>query len=226
MSFLDGLLSQALAITGTFNPKIAIILFLLCSIGEFGFALPYILETIWLMAGYNLSVGTSSWVDVLLIWLVAQAGRQTGSTALYYSGRLGMIPLTRLYKRYIEPRLPKRQIIPAGIAKIISNPSPFSVAIARLVGLRIPAALTMSARQRLLHLSLGVLLSSIIWDGIYLIVGATVGRTTVIKPTSMLLYSLGGLTALYLITLGVRYLYNKSRSAKNKAAAQSNSEHS
>jgi membrane protein DedA with SNARE-associated domain len=86
-------------------------------------------------------------------------------------------------------------------------------------------ALTMSVRQRLLHLSLGVLLSSIIWDGVYLIVGATVGKTVVIKPTSMLLYSLGGLTALYLITLGVRYLYTRSRFSKNKATVQSDNEH-
>ena len=72
---LSGLLSQALEITSTFNPKIAIILFLLCSIGEIGFTLPYILETIWLIAGYQLGIGTLSLPDLLEIWLVAQAGR-------------------------------------------------------------------------------------------------------------------------------------------------------
>ena len=166
------LLSQALEITSTFNPQIAIILFLFCLIGEIGFTLPYILETIWLLAGYHLVVGTLSSSDLLLIWLVAQAGRQTGSLVLYYSAALGLGPLRKFYRRFIEPRVPKKQFIPAGIAKIIANPSPFSVAIGRLIGLRVPMAITMSARQKLSHLALGVLLSSIVWDGIYLIVGA------------------------------------------------------
>lgn len=212
---LSGLLSQALEITSTFNPKIAIILFLLCSIGEIGFALPYILETIWLLAGYQLGTGTLSVTDLLLIWLVAQAGRQTGSLVLYYSALLGFSPLKKFYKKSIEPRLPKRQIIPPAIIKSITHPSAFSVAMGRLIGLRIPMAVTMGASHRLLHLSLGVLLSSVIWDGIYLVVGRTVGSTMVPKPQYMLFYSLGGLTGLYLATLGIRYLWRR-RSSKRK----------
>jgi len=205
MNWTD-LLSRATEITSNFNLEISIILFLLCSIGEVGFALPYILETIWLLAGYQLTQGTLQPVDLLLIWLVAQAGRQTGSLALYFSGRLGMLPLKKIYKKYVEPRMPKRQIIPAWAAKRIKNPSPFSVAIGRLVGLRVPMALAMSAVHKLPHLALGVILSSIIWDGAYLIIGATVGTagsSIVSEPQYMLLYSLGGLTAVYLITLGV-----------------------
>jgi membrane protein DedA with SNARE-associated domain len=214
---LSGLLYQALEITSTFNPKIAIILFLLCSIGEIGFALPYILETIWLLAGYQVASGTLPPWDLFKIWLVAQAGRQTGSFVLYYSAVLGMAPLKRFYKRFIEPRMPRRQFIPAGIARWAANPSPFSVAVARLVGLRVPMALTMSVRQRLSHLALGVLISSIIWDGLYLIIGGTVGPKVVPEPQYMLLYSIAGLTILYLIILGVRYML-RSRSQKNRSS--------
>jgi membrane protein DedA with SNARE-associated domain len=206
---LTGILSQALEVTSTFNPKIAIILFLLCSIGEIGFALPYILETIWLLAGYQLATGSLNAPDLLLIWLVAQAGRQTGSLVLYYTAVLGLGPLKKLYKKYIEPRMPKRQIIPQFIARGITHPSTISVAIGRLMGLRIPMALTMGASHRLLHLALGVLLSSVIWDGVYLIVGSTVGATMMPKPQYMIFYSLGGLTALYLLTLGIRFLWRK-----------------
>jgi membrane protein DedA with SNARE-associated domain len=214
---LSGLLSQALEITSTFNPRIAIILFLLCCIGEIGFALPYILETIWLIAGYQLARGTLPFPDLLLIWLVAQAGRQTGSLVLYYSGVLGLTPIKKFYHRHIEPKLPKRQIIPPGIVKSLANPSPFSIAMGRLVGLRIPMALTMSARQKLSHLALGVLLSSIIWDGVYLIIGGTLGPKVVPQPEYILLYSLGGLTVLYLVTLGVRY-FMRRRAARKKLA--------
>jgi membrane protein DedA with SNARE-associated domain len=215
---LDSILAQVLEITGTFNPKIAIILFLLCAIGEVGFALPYILETIWLMAGYQLSQGNLSPLDILYIWLIAQAGRQTGNIGLYYSGMVGMIPLRKLYRKYIQPRLPKKQILPPGLIKHLTNPSPFSVAVSRLIGLRIPAAVTMGARHQLSHLSLGVLLSSIVWDSVYLILGVTVGNVLP-NPIHMFWYSLGGLTFIYLITVGIRYLLRLRRSkAKTKSA--------
>jgi membrane-associated protein len=215
----ESLLSQAVNITSTFNLKLALILYFLCAIGEVGFALPYILETIWLLAGFQLAQGQISVQEVFYFWLIAQAGRQTGSLALYYSGILGMIPLKKLYYRYIQPRLPKKQLISPSIMKYLTNPSPFSIAIARLLGLRIPMALTMSLKHKLSHLVLGVLLSSIIWDGIYLIVGRVVGATVVPKPLNMLIYSLAGLTGLYLITLGIRHLF-RLRSTKKNAAQQ------
>jgi membrane protein DedA with SNARE-associated domain len=214
------LLSQALEITSTFNFKIAIILFLLCSIGEIGFALPYVLETIWLLAGYQLGTHTLFPVDLLKIWLVAQAGRQTGSLVLYYSGRLGMRPLTRLYKRYIEPNLPKRQIIPAGLIKHLTNPSPLSIAMGRLIGLRFPMALTVSARKRLANLALGVLISSIVWDGVYLIIGSILGPKVVPEKQNILLYSIAGLTLLYLTIIGTRLLIKYLISQKKKPAAE------
>jgi membrane protein DedA with SNARE-associated domain len=215
---MNALLSQALEITGAFNLKIAVILFLLCSIGEIGFALPYVLETIWLLAGYQLGTHTLLPVDLLKIWLVAQAGRQTGSLILYFSGVLGMRPLRKFYKRFIEPKLPKRQFIPAGLVKHLTNPSPFSIAIGRLVGLRIPMALTVSARHKLTNLVLGVILSSIIWDGVYIIIGSILGPKVVPERQYILLYSVGGLTVLYLSIIGVRYLVKYLRSQKKKTA--------
>jgi membrane-associated protein len=212
----NGLLSQVVDITSTFNPKLALILYLLCAVGEVGFALPYILETVWLLAGFQLAQGQISPQEVFYFWLIAQAGRQTGSIALYYSSMLGMVPLKKLYWKYIQPRLPKRQFISPSIMKHLTNPSPFSIAIARLIGLRIPMAVTMSLKHKLSHLVLGVLLSSIIWDGIYLILGRTVGAAVAPKPLNMLIYSLAGLTGLYLLTLGIRYLF-RLRSAKKKA---------
>lgn len=216
---LSGLLSQVLTATSSFNLKIAIILFLLCSIGEIGFALPYVLETIWLLAGYQLGTGDLQLLDLLKIWLVAQAGRQTGSLVLYYSAILGLMPLKKLFKKYIEHWLPKRQLIPSSISKYLTNPSPISIAIGRLVGLRIPMALTMGARQNLLHLALGVLISSIIWDGIYIIIGRTVG-SVLPKTEFMVLYSVGGLTLVYISVLVIRHKISQRQAAKKKASVE------
>ena len=216
---LSGLLSQVLTATSSFNLKIAILLFLLCSIGEIGFALPYVLETIWLLAGYQLGTGDLQLGELLKIWLVAQAGRQTGSLVLYYSAVLGLAPLKKVYKKYIESRLPKRQFIPASITKHLTNPNPISIAIGRLVGLRIPMALTMGARQKLLHLALGVLISSIIWDGIYIIIGRTVG-SVLPKTEFMVLYSVGGLTIVYISVLVIRHKISQRQEAKRKSVAE------
>ncbi len=218
---LSALLSQVLEVTSSFNPKIAAILFILCAIGEVGFALPYVLETMWLLAGYNVAQGTLHPLDLLYMWLIAQAGRQTGSLALYYSSMLGMIPIRKFYRKYIESRIPKKLTVPPSIAKSLSNPSPFSISMGRLIGLRIPMAVTMSVKQKLSTLVLAVLLSSIVWDGIYLILGSTVGGRIIPQAQSkyMVLYSLAGLTVLYVITLLIRYLW-RFRSAKGKSANQ------
>ncbi len=205
--WLQTLSTQVLDVTGSLNLKIALILFFLCLLGEVIIALPYFLEIIWLAAGYQLVQGNLTALNLLYIWLAAQAGRQMGSLVLYYSSYLGMVPLRRLYKRWIEPRLPKRPIIPAAIVRSLTNPSAFSVAICRLIGLRVPIALTMSANQKLATLALGVLLSSVVWDGVYLILGSTVGAAFRPKPEYMLLYSLGVLVALYAATMGIRYLW-------------------
>jgi membrane protein DedA with SNARE-associated domain len=209
-------LTQALQVTSNFNFKIAIILYLLCAVGEVGFGIPYILETVWLLAGYNLAHHTLSLSDLLLIWLVAQAGRQSGSIALYYSGVLGMVPLKKFYKRFIEPRLPKKQYIPAGIAKHLTNPSAISIGLGRLLGLREPLALAISARHKLSSLALGVVISSIIWDGIYLVIGITVGN--VIKTQYVVLYSVGGLTVLYISVLAIRYWVQRHSAKKSEIA--------
>lgn len=216
MSFSD-ILSRSVEITADFNLEIALLLFILCAIGEAWIALPYILETVWLLAGYQVSLGNLPLIDLMLIWLVAQAGRQTGSLAIYYSGRLGIRPLEKLYKKVVEPRLHGRPLVPAFLTGSLTNPSPFTIAAGRLIGLRLPVALAMSARRRLFPLMLGILISSLIWDGIYLTIGITVGATVMPSPFSMLIYSLGGLTSLYLVTLGVRYLL-RLRSTGHRSA--------
>ncbi len=203
---LETILSKILDATGTFNPNIAIALFVICAIGEFGPSIPYLLETIWLMTGYQLTRGVLSPFELLLFWLVAQTGRQTGSVALYSVSRLGSPHLMKLYKKYLENRLSKRQLIPSAVTSRLKNLSPFSVALGRLFGLRIPLALTLGAARKLKILSLGIVLSSLMWDAVYLFIGATVGASAAVKPVSMLLYSLVGLTALYIITFAVRFL--------------------
>lgn len=210
---LENILQQVLSFTGTFNPKLAIFLFLICSIGEFGASIPYLLETIWLLSAYHLGIGVISPWQMVLLWLVAQVGRQTGATMLYLLSRLGSIPLIRLYQKYFKAnlsgKLAESNTMPFKLFRRINYLTPFSVALGRLFWLRVPLTLTLGARRQLRLLSLGVLLSSLVWDGIYISLGAVVGVNLVLKPIEMILYSLIGVTLIYAATFAVRRLFRQ-----------------
>jgi len=91
--------TQGLALVGTFNLKIAAFLFLLCLIGEATvLVVPYLFETTWLLAGYQLSQRVLSPLDLALFMLTSMAGRQAGALILYYVSRSG----SKLVFRYKE----------------------------------------------------------------------------------------------------------------------------
>lgn len=68
-------------------------------------------------------------------------------------------------------------------------------------------------KKKLAAAMAGVLLSSLVWDAVYLILGATVGRTTALAPIQMLLFSVAGLTLLYLVVLIVRRFFKRTQTA-------------
>lgn len=216
---LDSVLQQALAFVGTFNINLVIFLFLICAIGEFGVSIPYLLETIWLLSGYHAGSGVIPPWDILLLWLAAQAGRQTGGALLYYVSRFGSLPLMKLYQRYfaasLSPKLTDTSFLPIKMFRRMDFLSPFSIALGRLFWLRIPLTLTLGVKKRLTTLSLGIMLSSLVWDSIYILLGVIGGRA-VLKPWEMVLYSLIGLTVLYIATFAIRRF---ARLRQSKAGA-------
>ncbi len=213
---LDPLLHYILAFTGNINPGLLTALFLMTSIGEmFGFSIPYLLETIWLLTGYHLANGTLPFTHFLLIWATSEAGRQTGAVALYRISRLGSTPLMRLYHRLFPTGQSPQPSTWSRFASFrfvrrINYLSAFSVAIGRLVWLRIPLTLTLAVYKKWQTLMIAVLLSSMVWDATYIIIGA-IGRNVVPRPTHMILYSLGGLTVLYAVTLLARQLRKRAK---------------
>lgn len=216
-----GILQEVASVAGTFDLRLVIILFLICSVGEFGLvSIPYLLETIWLSLGYNFSTGVLTPYNLGLLWLVAQAGRQTGAIVLFYCGRFGSVPVVKLYQKYVKGRLSgKLSANPSGSLKFfggINYLSPFSVAVGRLFGLRVPLSLAVGANRRLRANILGILLSSLIWDGIYISLGVFGGKMQ-LKPSQMILYSLIGLTLVYAMTLTVRHLRRQSILSKDSA---------
>jgi membrane-associated protein len=206
---LDNFLQLILGFIGTYNAKLLIALFIICAIGEFHISIPYLLETIWLLSGYYVATGEFTPFQFILLWLVSLLGRLTGAIGLFYLAYFGSTPLINLYRKYFKGNLSD---------KLTSNPitrskwfrnvnlfSPFSVAMGRLFWLRIPLTLFLGARKQIRALVLGILISSVVWDAIYILLGVA-GGAVALKPMSMILYSLIGLTAFYVLTFAVRRL--------------------
>jgi membrane-associated protein len=216
---LENFLTQGLYLVGTSDPKILIILFLACFISEVvGISVPYLLETILVVAGYQFSIGVLSFWSLILLVLMAQVGRQSGALTLYAISRSG----STLLIKYVNRLKPKKgiQTLPLKLFHITDRLSPFSVALGRFLWLRIPLTLILGAQGKLMALMLGVLISSLIYECTYLTLGAVVGTTTALKPLQMLLYSLAGLTVMYGITFAIRQLIGLIR--RRQMATHSN----
>lgn len=221
MNFHD-FLSQGLSLVGSFNPKIALFLFLVCLIGEASaISVPYLFETTWLAVGYQFSKGVLPFLDLMLLVLMAQVGRQGGALALYSFSRSGTTLLEK-YKNRFKLGIGGSEAIPLKLFRKINLSSPFSVALGMLLWLRIPLILILGAKRKLKILLAGVLLSGLIYDGTYIILGALVGTTKKLEPIDMLLYFLGTLTVIYGITFAIRRLIstltNKQKTKASGAA--------
>lgn len=200
---LAGFFSHGLEFAGTFSPTIALFLFLICFIGEaFAIAIPYLLETTWLMAGYQLGRGLLSPFELVLLLLAAQAGRQLGAVVFGMLGRFGVAPLIKYLQRF-KWMSSLTDSGPVKAVQRINILSPFSVALGRLLWLRIPLTLILSSQKRMGVLAIAVLISGIIWDCVYVAMGGIVGIIHV-EPGYAFAFFLVCLTAVYVIGLMIR----------------------
>jgi membrane-associated protein len=194
------------------DPKVALLLLAICCIGEAGLTVPLLLETIWMTVGYNTASGNLAWWNTVYLWLAAQIGRQIGAYVLYRVGRLGLPPLEKLYHKVHLDRLFDKLMERAPAVQKINLTSPFTVAFGRLVGMRIPMTLVLAAKKKFWILSLGVVIASAIFDGLYITIGVIMGIQEV-KPTYTVLITVGLLIVVYLSTLGVRFITRKRQKA-------------
>jgi membrane-associated protein len=208
---LENFLQNIVSFTATLDPRMAVLLFVLCLIGEVGLSVPYVLESIWLLVGFNIGSGNMSLWHVLGLWAAAQAGRQIGSILLYHIARFGMPALTKFYHKIHLDIIFNKLMSKSGAVSKVNIASPFSVAFGRMFGMRIPMLLVMAAKKRPAMLALGVLIQALIWDALYICIGIIFGSTVHIKPGYMLLISIGGLSVIYLITFLVRMLIKRLR---------------
>jgi membrane-associated protein len=213
--------SQILNFTGTANSWLIIALFLLLSVSEFGLSIPYLMETVWILVGYQALTGSMPVYFVVVLWLTAMAGRTAGALVLYHLASFSGSWIVRFYRRIFKAALATREVekssslqnhgLFAKIVKIINSLSPFSVAFGRLIWMRIPLTLTLGFRRQIKILVPGVVISSMIWDTTYILVGV-VGGGVQLQPFQIVFLSLGALTFIYGVTFLVRWIMKLSSS--------------
>lgn len=202
--FLENLIN----LIGTYSHIAGASLFVLCLITEvFIVSVPYLLETTLMLTGYSISSGGHAIYNLVTIILMTMMGRLLGILITYAiatsSGRL--IAKLRSFLQSREHKIP----FVNRIVDRINLVSPFSVAAGRLLGLRYPVTILMSAQKRLKTLLLGAALSSLIYDGFYVIIGAIIGTNATLKPLPVMIAFTIGLTLLYISIFVGRYLWQR-----------------
>ena len=217
MNFIQWL-SQAPNLVGSLTPQIALAVFLLSLVGEaFVISLPLVFEFIFISAGYQMSIGVLPVIDMLIMALLSQLGRQIGALILFGLSHKSSSFVGKLIAR----RFPRKNILestPFKFLQHLDKISPFGVAIGRLLWLRIPLTLILGARRRLKTLILGIAISSTIYEGIYIGLGAIVGKTTkesATMGTGILIWLALSLGIVYVVALAIRFAINRMKKRRN-----------
>jgi membrane-associated protein len=201
---------EILNFTGTVNFWLVISLFLMLSVSEFGISIPYLMETFWILAGYQTLTGSLPIYFLAVLWITAMCGRTFGAVILYHLARFSGSRLMKLYRRIFKAALASRETA----EKTVNSPSsgkegfltrvwhkinslsPYSVAFGRLIWMRVPLTLTLGFKKQIKILVPGVVISSMVWDTTYILVGV-IGGDVKLEPFQIVLLSICALTAIY-----------------------------
>ena len=195
-------------IIGAYSNIAGLSLFVLCLVTEvLAFGIPYLLEGSLMIAGYSVLSGGYAVYNLITIIVMTLSGRLLGTWITYTVTRKGGRLMEKI-RLFLEPGDKKHSIVNKMISKV-NLMSYFSVATGRLMGLRYPLTLIMAAQGKLKTLLLGTTLASLIYDVIYVMVGAFVGANTQLEPFQVMIYFTVGLTVVYIIVFLVRYLRQK-----------------
>ena len=142
----------------------------LAFLGEIAVPVPFIMEGVLLVVGYQ--VGSGHW-EFLTVLIFAFIGRQMGAALLYWLARLNR----KLVLSWLSRRTGKLTKFMARVESYINVWGAMGVLLARLIpGLIVPASISSGTLGvRYLGFSLGVAASGLIWDGGFILLGSGLG---------------------------------------------------
>lgn len=197
---------DVLDISSAFNPAIIGSFFLITMLGEINLQIPLLMESIWLLVGYQSWVNNMALLNTALILLAAQVGRQISMLALYHFFPVINRPVSKLlmkparFNQFYRKHLDHDHF---DVRYLSSLPATLGM----LTPLNGPLKLLLVWRRRLKSLLIGTLLSGVVFDGVYLLAGA-VFRTTKLN--------IAYLPAAFLVIFLV-FMYVQIRMVKNVA---------
>ncbi|HAV10359.1 MAG TPA: hypothetical protein DCX22_01915 [Dehalococcoidia bacterium] len=164
MEWLNQALTTVLAVLNQGNIPALGVLFLVTTLTEIGVPFPFILDATLFLSSYQ--NGPS--LEVLNTFAVIFLGRFVGASVVYWAARvLGDALINMLEKRF--------KSIKGAMAKLqssIKSEAAFAIAIPRISGLMTLTSLASGAISlRYGHFLIGVILSSVIFDGALMVFG-------------------------------------------------------
>jgi membrane protein DedA with SNARE-associated domain len=149
-------------------------LFIFLGLGEAGISFPLLIPGILCAAGFAISRGTASTMGIVLLFAALILGREAGAGAIYWGSRL----LGDRFLRWMGRRSERVRAGQERLAAGILRRAPRTVAFGRLTpGLLVPTTLLSGAlRIPFRYFAAGVALASVLWDGMFLAIGAAAGE--------------------------------------------------
>jgi hypothetical protein len=167
---------DVLDISSDLNPALIGMFLLIILLGEINIQIPLLMESIWLLIGYQSGMNNMALFNAALILLLAQITRLVPMFALYY-----LFPIINksFAKHLVKPTILKRFYQKYIYQKYFDTEylSPLSSTLGMLTWLNLPIRLLLIWRRNLRSLLIGTLFSGLVFDGTYLLAGAIL-RTT------------------------------------------------
>ena len=178
-------------------------LFLVLALGEFGIPFPFVLQGVLFFIGYQISQGSVQFIPLVVILLL---GRQFGSAFVYWMARFSGNSFVGWFEKRF--RLVRNEL--DKLKSRLHSRAPLAIAVGRLTpGLLVPTSLASGAiALRYEYFALGVVLSTVIWDGTFIVSGFLIGNgVQYLSPTvARWLIPLGFVIVICLTWAGSRFL--------------------
>ncbi len=157
LAFLESLISPQ-------NPAGLLALFGLAVVTDIGIPAPFVLDTVLVLTAYQ-----GLWIHVLLIVAALFVGRQAGSAILYLLSRL----LGKAFIRWLRKHFPALSQGLDSLSNRLSSWAMLAVATGRLTPglLQITSVAAGTIRLPYYQFALGIAISSIVYDGLLVILG-------------------------------------------------------